>query len=73
MEARSALSGPLQGGLVGEGQMKVFNYRISFDSTRAPEFVDVTDWVQDIVEKFRFEFWDCHCLFHPYDYFCGNQ
>ena len=51
MEAKSALSGVLQGGLVGEGQMKVFSYKIALESTRAPEFVDVTDWVQDIVES----------------------
>ena len=52
MEARvMPLSGSQRGGLVGKGYMKVFSYEIALESSKAPEFVDVTDWVQNIVEE----------------------
>ena len=51
MEAQTSVSGALQGGLVGEGQYQVYSYKIDIQSSQAPEFIDVTDWVQDIVEE----------------------
>ena len=56
MEAQTFVSGAQQGGLVGEGQYQVYSYRIAIQSSRAPEFVDVTDWVQDIVDETGVEF-----------------
>ena len=50
MEAQASVSGAQQGGLLGEGQYQVYSYKIDIQSTRAPEFIDVTDWVQDILE-----------------------
>ncbi len=51
MEARSSLSGAQQGGLVGQGRLQVYSYTIEIQSSSAPEFVDVTDWVQNIVDE----------------------
>ncbi len=51
MEAQASLSGSQQGGLVGEGRLKVFSYTIDIQSSSAPEFVDVTDWVENIIEE----------------------
>ena len=51
MEARASAPGAQQGGLIGAGQYQVYSYTIDIQSSRAPEFVDVTDWVQDIVEE----------------------
>ncbi len=51
MEARAFVNGAQQGGLIGAGQYQVYSYTIDIQSSRAPEFVDVTDWVQNIVEE----------------------
>lgn len=51
MEAQASVSGAQQGGLVGEGQYQIHSYTIDIQSSQAPEFVDVTDWVQNIVEE----------------------
>ncbi|MCY4575617.1 MAG: secondary thiamine-phosphate synthase enzyme YjbQ [Chloroflexi bacterium] len=56
MEARASASGAQQGGLVGEGKYQVYSYTIEIQSSQAPEFVDVTDWVQDIIEETGIEF-----------------
>ena len=56
MEAQASVSGAQQGGLVGEGRLKVFSYIIDIQSSSAPEFVDVTDWVHNIVEETAVEF-----------------
>ncbi len=51
METSTVTTGAQRGGLIGEGQYQVYSYTIDIASTNAPEFVDVTDWVQDIVEQ----------------------
>ena len=56
MEARASVSGAQQGGLVGEGRLQVFSYTIDIQSSSAPEFVDVTDWVANIIEETAVEF-----------------
>lgn len=56
MEARASVSGAQQGGLVAEGQYQIFRYTIDIQSSRAPEFVDVTDWVQNIVDETGVQF-----------------
>ena len=52
----ASVSGAQQGGLVGEGRLKVFSYTIDIQSSSAPEFVDVTDWVANIIEETAVEF-----------------